>query len=115
MSSPTATHTPKTRSAAWIAGPIVGSLAIVSLLLLAILYIRYRSRRKTQPVSPPEAHEKAQLDGEGIKPKELQNNEIGELDGYRVEPAEMDAGFTPAEMGPAKVRIKRKPVQRATD
>jgi hypothetical protein len=27
---------------------------------------------------------------------------MGELDGYRVEPAEMDAGFTPAEMGPVK-------------
>jgi hypothetical protein len=45
----------------------------------------------------------------------LHNNEIGELDGNRVEPVEMDAGFTPAEMGPAKARIKRKPVQRAID
>lgn len=62
---------------------------------------------------PPEAHEKAQLDGEGIKPKELFNNEIGELDGNHVRPTEMDAGFTPAEIGPAKERIKRKPVPRA--
>ena len=54
--------------------------------------------------------EKVQLDGEGIKPKELGHNQLTELEGQHVEPSEMDAGYTGAEMGRTGAGIRRKPV-----
>jgi hypothetical protein len=53
----------------------------------------YFIRKKRPKVQETEKHEdKAQLDREGVKPKEVEANEITELEGRRVVPLEMDAG-----------------------
>lgn len=80
----------------WIAGPVVGSVAAVALLLSLLYFFRLRRRKPSEEEAP---HEKAQLDGEGLKPKELHDNEIRELQGDHMEPSEMDAGYTGAELG----------------
>jgi hypothetical protein len=92
---------------AWIAGPVVGSIAGVSVLLLAILFFLRRTRQK--PVDMELSQEKPQLDGEEIKPKETAGREVQELDSSRIEPVEMDTGYAGAEMN-RHAKVKRKPV-----
>lgn len=79
-------------SHAWVAGPVIGAIVGVTLLILALLYFIRKKRPKVQET---EKHEdKAQLDREGVKPKEVEANEITELEGRRVVPLEMDAGYS---------------------
>jgi len=102
---------PNPKSKTWIAGPVVGFIAGITFIVLAVLYNhQHRRRHRMSPALSPETQEKAQLDGEGIKPKEVDDNQIRELEGNQIEPAEMDGGFIPAEMGKSRERINRKPV-----
>ena len=70
--------------------------------------------RKRRPKAPEtENHEdRAQLDREGVKPKEVGADEITELEGRHVAPVGMDAGYSRAEMPGAKSNITRNPVPR---
>lgn len=101
---------PTGTSHAWIAGPIVGSIAGISLLLLAILLLQRRIRKT--PVDAELPQEKPQLDGEEIKPKEAAGREVQELDSNRIEPVEMDSGYAGAEMN-RHSNVKRKPVPKS--
>ncbi|PVH88894.1 hypothetical protein DL98DRAFT_565739 [Cadophora sp. DSE1049] len=85
----------------WIAGPVVGGFAAVVILGLAILYLLRRRRQRKVP-DTTETHEKAQLDGTEVKPKEAGGNEIKEIEGRNLQPVEMDAGYAGAEMGPTR-------------
>lgn len=67
-------------------------------------------RRPPKTAAQGVSEGKAQLDGEGIKPKEVGANELTELEGRHVVPVEMDAGYSGAELLAAKSNIKRKPV-----
>jgi hypothetical protein len=78
---------------------VTGSIAGAAIVALAILYLlRLQRRKRKQPATDGGLQEKAQLDGEGIKPKEMNDNQIRELHGDHVEPVEMYAGYTGAEM-----------------
>lgn len=105
-STPSLTPTPQPpariqhSSRAWIAGPTVGSVCGIAILVFAITYFLRRRKSKSTNVEGP--IEKAQLDGEGIKPKELSPNETRELEGHQIVPIEMDAGYHGAEMEVAR-------------
>ncbi|KAH7409383.1 hypothetical protein BKA64DRAFT_664814 [Cadophora sp. MPI-SDFR-AT-0126] len=97
--SPSPSQSPATDSSnnRWIAGPVVGSVAAVAILGLAVLYL-LRRRRHRRASDRTETHEKAQLDSTEVKPKEAGGNEIKEIEGRNVLPVEMDAGYAGAEM-----------------
>lgn len=80
---------------------MIGSVAAVALLGLALLYFLKRRRQKKTPETT-ETHEKAQLDGTEVKPKEAGGNEIKEIEGRNVQLVEMDAGYVGAELGTAR-------------
>lgn len=96
-------------SRAWIAGPVVGSVVALSLLLGALFWLRQRKRKKaTTPVSEPfdESYGKAQLHSDDIpKPvyptPELHPDSIHEMEGSRPEEAEKPANEAPARELPA--------------
>lgn len=63
-----------------------------------------------------DTQEKAQLDGEGVKPKELNDTPIREMEGSNIAPAEMDAGYARAEMAAKDTqKVKRKLVPSTED
>jgi hypothetical protein len=116
--APAGTGAPKTSvpsqvsSHAWIAGPVIGSLAGVATLLLVLIY--FLRRRRPKPAQSEVLQDKPQLDGQEVKPKEVAGQEIGELDSNHfepVEPVEMDTGYAGAELNTVqRANIKRKPV-----
>jgi hypothetical protein len=74
--TPTPTPPPTTpKSNKWIAGPVVGSIAIVLVVVLAVLFL-IRRHRRNKSGGAGVSYDKAQLDGTEVKPKEIAGNEI---------------------------------------
>ncbi|KAI5919427.1 hypothetical protein F4810DRAFT_687386 [Camillea tinctor] len=78
-STETAITLSETRSQAWIAGPIVGSVAGVALILLTIMLLWQRKRKRARSSTAQELH------GETAKKSELHGTTAPqEIDGYEA-------------------------------
>ncbi|KAH7336236.1 hypothetical protein BKA65DRAFT_30152 [Rhexocercosporidium sp. MPI-PUGE-AT-0058] len=108
--SPSALPAKQISNRKWIAGPVIGGIAAVGILALTALYLLKRQRRR-KILSEEGTHEKAQLDGTEVKPKEAGGNEIKEIYGRNVQPVEMDAGYAGVEMETARSNDDGTPVQ----
>ncbi|CZR66757.1 uncharacterized protein PAC_16658 [Phialocephala subalpina] len=80
----------------WIAGAVIAPVALVVIATVAFLALRRRQSKKKGLEYEP--HDKAQLHGDDIKPKEAPPNEILEMHGIPVPLVEMDAGYVGAEL-----------------
>lgn len=90
-------------------------MAAIACILSVILFVLRRRRPKLSNYEE-NIQEKAQLDGEGVKPKELNDNPIREMDGTHIVPVEMDAGYAGVEMAAKDThQVKRKPVPATGD
>ncbi|KFZ08660.1 hypothetical protein V501_05864 [Pseudogymnoascus sp. VKM F-4519 (FW-2642)] len=104
--SPTTPHS-STTSKAWIAGPVVGSIAVLALILVFLLYIRNRGQKTT--ITHNESglsYEKAELHGDDvIKPiYEAETHEIHEVEGSFPHPAEKPANESTVELPTIEAR-----------